>query len=60
MLKYDWKRNATTLLGALAVLLIVQVVSTVTGSMRNWEPGVMMILSLLAYGSASALLLVLT
>ncbi|EHB54268.1 MULTISPECIES: hypothetical protein [Paenibacillus] len=60
LLKYDWKRNATTLLGALAVLLIVQVLITVTGSIRHWEPGIMMILSMLAYGSASVLLLVVT
>ncbi|MCV4235813.1 hypothetical protein OHJ21_32080 [Virgibacillus sp. LDC1] len=58
LLKYDWKRNSTTLLGAFAILLIVQIAITVTGSIRDWELGVMFGLSMLAYGSVGVLLLV--
>lgn len=36
LLKYDWKRNATTLLGALAVLLIIQVAINWGGSLWGW------------------------
>jgi len=60
VLKYDWKRNSTTLLGAFAILLIVQIGITVFGTMRNWEFGVMIVLSMLAYASMSVLLLVVT
>lgn len=58
LLKYDWKRNSTTLLGAFAILLIVQIAITVTGSIRDWELGLSLGLSMLAYGSVSVLLLV--
>ncbi|MEJ9220451.1 hypothetical protein P4H46_19990 [Paenibacillus glucanolyticus] len=58
LLKYDWKRNSTTLLGAFAILLIVQIAITVAGSIRDWELGIMLGLSMLAYGSVSVLLVV--
>lgn len=60
LFKYDWKRNSTTLLGAFAILLIVQIAITVTGSIKDWELGVKLALSMLAYGSVSVLLLVVT
>ena len=60
LFKYDWKRNSTTLLGAFAILLIVQIAITVAGSIRDWELGIMLGLSMLAYGSVSVLLLVVT
>ncbi|KOP66273.1 hypothetical protein AMS62_14250 [Bacillus sp. FJAT-18019] len=60
VLKYDWKRNSTTLLGAFAILLILQIGITVLGTVRNWELGVMIVLSMLAYASMSVLLLVVT
>lgn len=60
VLKYDWKRNSTTLLGAFAILLLVQIGITVLGNVRNWEIAVMIVLSMLAYASMSVLLLVVT
>ncbi|WP_194544719.1 hypothetical protein [Paenibacillus sp. JZ16] len=58
LLKYDWKRNSTTLLGAFAILLIIQMAITVTGSIREWKLGIMFGLSMLVYGSMSVLPLV--
>lgn len=58
LLKYDWKRNSTTLLGAFAILLIVQIAITVAGSVRDWELGIKLGLSMLAYGSVSVLMVV--
>lgn len=60
VLKYDWKRNSTTLLGAFAILLLVQIGITVLGNVRNWDLSVMIVLSMLAYASMGVLLLVVT
>ncbi|GAB6927465.1 hypothetical protein JCM10914A_14480 [Paenibacillus sp. JCM 10914] len=58
LLKYDWKRNATTLLGALAVLLIIQVAINWGGSLWGWGMVTRFGLSMMAYVTASVLLLV--
>lgn len=59
LLKYDWKRNSTTLLGALVVLIIVQTAIVVGGIMWGWIPVGMLGLNLLGYSSAGVLLVVL-
>ncbi|KKO51375.1 hypothetical protein [Paenibacillus sp. DMB20] len=58
LLKYDWKRNASPVMGIIAVLLIIQISITTVGTMRNWEIGVMLVLSMLAYSAVSMTLFV--
>ncbi|SMF68460.1 hypothetical protein SAMN05661091_0447 [Paenibacillus uliginis N3/975] len=58
LLKYDWKRNASSVLGLMTILLIVQILITSAGYMRGWEFGVMLALSMLAYGVVSTILIV--
>ncbi|MGG1877852.1 hypothetical protein ABDI30_09810 [Paenibacillus cisolokensis] len=59
LLKYDWKRNSTTVLGTLAVLIIIQTAIMVTGMIRGWDPIVMLVSSLMGYSSIGVLLIVL-
>ena len=58
LLKYDWKRNANSVLGLMAILLIIQVLVTFVGSMNGWEFAARLTLSMLSYGVVSAILLV--
>lgn len=58
LLKYDWKRNSNSILGLMAVLLIIQVLITSVGSMNGMEFAVRLTLSMLSYGVVSAILLV--
>ncbi|NMO97565.1 hypothetical protein [Paenibacillus lemnae] len=58
LLKYDWKRNAGSISGLLAVLMIVQVL---IGSMYytgRWDSEVSIGLSMMVYGIVSTILLI--
>lgn len=58
LLKYDWKRNASAVLGLMAILLITQILLNTVGFMNNWNNVLVLILSMLAYGLVIAILLV--
>ncbi|PAK49101.1 hypothetical protein [Paenibacillus sp. 7541] len=59
LLKYDWKRNSTTVLGALVVLIIAQIAIMVMGFMWGWLPAAMLGLGIMAYSSVGVLMVVL-
>lgn len=58
LLKYDWKKNSSPVMGLVAVLLIIQALITTFGTMRDWEIDVMLALSMLAYSAVSMILFV--
>ncbi|AWB43401.1 hypothetical protein DCC85_03635 [Paenibacillus sp. CAA11] len=54
LLKYDWKRNATALLGSGAVLIIVQLMLEVFAT----NPEFRIVMSIMAYSAAAVLIVV--
>ncbi|WP_422658487.1 hypothetical protein ACK8P5_22905 [Paenibacillus sp. EC2-1] len=58
LLKYDWKRNSNVILGLMTVLLISETLFTSIGYTRGWELWLLVLLSMLAYGIVSTILLV--
>ncbi|MNI34987.1 hypothetical protein D3C73_889970 [compost metagenome] len=50
LLKYDFKRHSNTLLGSLVVLIIIQAALSIIGTVKSWDPGVVIALSIFLYG----------
>lgn len=58
LLKYDIKQNANTVLGLFAVLVILQVLLSITGNLRQWDAETIFGLSLILYFTAVIFMLV--
>lgn len=52
LLKYDWKRNANTFLGMVAILAIAQLLITWFGITKNWTAEITVVLIVMLYASA--------
>lgn len=58
LLKYDWKRNANSILGLMTILLIIEILLMSIGLMRGWELSLVMALSMVSYGIVNTIMLV--
>ncbi|WP_068787277.1 hypothetical protein [Paenibacillus phocaensis] len=58
LLKYDIKQNANTVLGLIAVLVIVQGLLSMAGRLRQWDTGAILVLTIVLYLAAAIILLV--
>lgn len=59
LLKYDWKRNANTILGMAAILAIAEALVTWFGLTRNWATGITVVLVVILYASAGIFVVIL-
>lgn len=59
LLKYDWKRNANTFLGLLAILVIVQIILSIIGKVRGWDESVIVVSSFIFYVTAGIITMIL-
>lgn len=59
LLKYDWKRNANTFLGMVAILAIAELLITWFGITRNWATEITVVLIVILYASAGIFVIVL-
>ncbi|WP_106767201.1 hypothetical protein [Paenibacillus faecalis] len=58
LLKYDWKRNANSVLGLMTILLIIEILVTTIGVMEGWEHWVILSTTMLTYGIVSTVLFI--
>lgn len=58
LFKYDYKSNANTFLWITALLIIVQVIVSVTAQMKNWDLDALTVLSVLLYMGVGITLIV--
>lgn len=56
LLKYDVKRNATTFLSVGTILILVQLILSITGNARGWEQPVIYILSFMLYSFTATII----
>ncbi|MGV2795207.1 hypothetical protein GNF78_18590, partial [Clostridium perfringens] len=59
LLKYDWKRNANTFSGLLAVLVLVQIILSMIGKVRGWDESVIVVSSFIFYVTAGIITMIL-
>ncbi|GKU78239.1 hypothetical protein [Paenibacillus sp. L3-i20] len=55
LLKYDWKRNASVILAALVILLLIQVAFTTAGWLKDWDVDFISVISILLYAMSAFL-----
>lgn len=60
LLKYDLKQNMNSILGTLAVLVIVQMILSITGEVRGWNQTIVLGVSLFLYSIVNVVLFILT
>ncbi|REK76123.1 hypothetical protein [Paenibacillus paeoniae] len=49
LLKYDWKRNATTTLAGLLILLVAQLIITTIGWRNGWNPQAVIVIAFMLF-----------
>lgn len=63
LLKYDLKRNATTFLSVGAILIALQLIISIMGNIRGWDPKIILALTIVLYsfvGTFSVILVAIT
>lgn len=60
LLKYDLKRNMNTVLGTIAVFIIVSLLLYITAQVKGWDQVITFVLSIFLYSIASIIMLILT
>lgn len=58
LLKYEWKRNANTLLSVFFVLIVAQIAVATVGHYRNWVDAAILTLTILLYVAAAMIMIV--
>lgn len=58
LLKYEWKRNANTLLSVFFVLIVAQIAVATVGHYRNWMDAAIVTLAIMIYVAAAMIMIV--